>query len=283
MWSKPKQIPLSGPVKQIAVYDSGETDKPVLFFLHGLSLQATIWKYAISQLSGKFRCIAVDLPGHGNSRDQRGNFTMNFYAQTIRACIEAMKLTDITLVGHSMGGQISVILSLQIPAIVQRLVLVCAAGIEKFTAEEGEKIIQGAEFIYRAPLDQPHLTAMYHPHLGKHAERLAELMENHLRLQLENFSAFSETTIASIKGMLAEPVNHFLPHIHQPVLVLFGENDRLIPNKWVHPQMNIRDITNEAKNRLHQAAVKILPDCGHYLPMENGGGLAEEIEAFCKN
>lgn len=282
MWPAPKFISVNGPVKELAVYDTGEDPgKPVIFFIHGLAIHSGIWKYAFDQLQNKFRCIAMDLPGHGLSWKERGNFSMSFYAQSVRACIETLKLNDIILAGHSMGGQISIILSLQIPAIVQRIALICSAGIERFTAEEGQKIVQGAEYFYRAPMDVAHLLSVYQPHLGKHAERLSELAENHLTQQRENFSAFSETVIASVKGMIAEPVNHYLSHVHQPCLVLYGENDKLIPNKWVHPVMNIQTVADEARQNLRHATVRVLPDCGHYLPIENAVRMAEELEKFC--
>lgn len=278
----PKFISFDSPEKKIAVYDTGETNKPVLFFLHGLSLNGTIWQQVIQSFAGKYRCIAVDLPGHGLSWQTRGAFTMSFYAEHIRKLIESMKLTDITLIGHSMGGQISIILSLQIPAIVQRLVLVCAAGIETFSKEGGQQIIQGAELFYRAPADLAHLAALYQPQSSKYAGNLKFALENHLRLQNENFAAFSELMKDSIRGMVNEPVHHFLQHIHQPALVLFGENDKLIPNKWVNPQMTIEDIANEAKKNLRHSTVKRIADCGHYLPMENPAVVANAIEDFCK-
>jgi pimeloyl-ACP methyl ester carboxylesterase len=288
MWSTPQQITLSNaPVPQIAVYDTGDihsdtqASKPVLFFVHGLAISGLLWKYAFEQLRGNYRCIAIDLPGHGASWNQRGNFTMTFYAQTVRATLEAMKLTDVTLVGHSMGGQISVIAGLQLPAVVQRLALVSAAGIETFSAEEAEQVIQGASYLYRSPVDLAHLLGMYQPHFGAHAERVRELAEDHITQQSERFSAFSETVIASVKGMLHEPVSGFLPHLHQHALVVYGENDRLIPNKWVHPAMKITDVADSAKAHIRHAQVELIPMAGHYLPFEHPQIFAQKLHHFC--
>ena len=286
MWSTPKFISIKNPALKIAVYDSGDVHsetqaaKPILFFVHGLGLNHLLWKYAVENLEYDYRCICIDLPGHGASRDQRGNFSMTFYAQAVRACVEEMQLTDITLIGHSMGGQIAVIAALQMPAIVSRLVLVSAAGIETFTKDEAQKIIQGAEYFFRTPQDVSQIIDSYVPQFSMHAERIREMADDQITQQKEHFSEFSEMLIASVKGMLNEPISAFLCHIHQPTLVLYGEKDQLIPNKWVHPLMNIQQIEVHAKQKIIKSQAKIIPLCGHYLPFEQPHVFAENVHRF---
>jgi pimeloyl-ACP methyl ester carboxylesterase len=286
MWSTPKFIDIKNPDLRIAYRDSGDVhsdtqaSKPVLFFVHGLGLSSVMWKYAVNNLISDYRCITIDLPGHGASWEQRGNFSMSFYAGVVRSVAEELKLSDITLVGHSMGGQISVITSLQIPAIVNRLVLVCAAGIETFTPEEAEKTIQGAEYFYKAPTEINQILNLYAPHFSMHSERIRELLEDNIFLQTEHFSSFHEMVMASIKGMLNEPVITFLQHIHQPCLVLYGEKDMAIPNKWIHPLMNIQQIETIAKTKIIHSQCELIANCGHYLPFEQPHVFAEKLHAF---
>ncbi|HET6991886.1 MAG TPA: alpha/beta hydrolase [Bacteroidia bacterium] len=286
MWSTPKFIEIKNPDLKIAYHDSGDVysdtqaPKPVLFFVHGLGLSSVMWKYAVNNLVSDYRCIAIDLPGHGDSWEQRGNFSMTFYAQVLRSVIEEMKLPEITLIGHSMGGQISVIASLQMPAIVSRLVLVSAAGVETFTNEEAEKIIQGAEFFYKAPADINHILNTYTPHFSMHVDRVRELLEDNIIQQTEHFSAFYEMVIASVKGMLHEPIFAFLHHIHQPCLVLYGEKDLVIPNKWIHPLMNIQQIETIVKTKIIHSNCELIPLCGHYLPFEQPRIFAEKLHQF---
>src|ERR1044071_6581375 len=108
MFETPKFISLKSLSLKIAIHDTGDAHsetaaaKPVLFFVHGLGQNSLFWKYAIQHLMHEYRCISIDLPGHGHSWEQRGNFSMSFYAQVVRSTIEAMKLNDITLIGHSM-------------------------------------------------------------------------------------------------------------------------------------------------------------------------------------
>jgi pimeloyl-ACP methyl ester carboxylesterase len=193
MFDTPKFISLKSLSLKIAIHDTGDTHsetaaaKPVLFFAHGLGLNSLFWKYAVQHLMHDYRCIAIDLPGHGDSWEQRGNFSMSFYAQVVRSTIEEMKLNDITLIGHSMGGQISIITALQMPAVVNRLVLVCAAGVETFTDEEAQRIIQGAEFLYKAPVDVNQIVNTYAQHFSMHAERVREMADDHILQSTERF------------------------------------------------------------------------------------------------
>jgi pimeloyl-ACP methyl ester carboxylesterase len=286
MWSHPKYVQLKNPNLKIVVFDSGDTHsdvqapKPILFFVHGLGLNGLFWKYAFDHLRANYRCIAIDLPGHGYSWEQRGNFSMTFYAQVIRSCVEEMKLDEITLVGHSMGAQISVIAALQMPAIVERLILVSAAGIETFTNDEAQKIIQGAEFIFKTPQDVSQIIDSYKPQFSMHAERIREMADDQITQGKEHFAEYSEMLIASVKGMLHEPIFSFLPHIHQPTLILYGEKDQLIPNKWVHPLMNIQQIEHVAQTKIIKSQAKLIPLCGHYLPFEQPAIFAENVHHF---
>lgn len=287
MFSTPKFISTKNPALKIAVHDSGDfhsetaAAKPVLFFVHGLGLNSLMWKYAVQHLQSDFRCITIDLPGHGNSWEARGNFTMTFYAQVVRSCIEEMGLKEITLIGHSLGGQISVITALQMPAIVTCLVLVSSAGVETFTGDEVQKIIQGAEFIYKSPIEVNQLISAFTSHFSMHGDRVRELIDDQITQQKERFSIYSEMLLASIKGMLNEPISTFLIHLHQPVLILYGEKDQLIPNKWVHPLMNTFQIEELARQKILHAKGKLLPACGHYLPFEQPALFAESVREFC--
>ena len=268
---------------KLAVYDSEPGGKKaVLFFVHGLSINSGVWKYAITILQKEFRCIAIDLPGHGQSWKVRGDFTMSFYAKAVRECIEAMQLQEISLAGHSMGGQISIILALQLSSLVRKLVLVSSAGIETFTSAEAQQLVQGSEYLYRAPVDAAQLLLSYQPQFAMTPDRVRELAQEHLTQQAERFPEFSDTTLRSIKGMLQEPVNAFLPQLTQPALVLYGQYDRLIPNKWIHSTMTIEDVAEEAKKKIRQSTVTVLPDCGHYLQFEQPHIFAERVQLFCK-
>jgi non-heme chloroperoxidase len=78
---------------------------PVVTFSHGWPLNADMWDGQMLFLAQKgFRVVAHDRRGHGRSSQASSGNDMNGYADDLAAVIEALDLTDVTLVGHSTGG-----------------------------------------------------------------------------------------------------------------------------------------------------------------------------------
>jgi pimeloyl-ACP methyl ester carboxylesterase len=248
-----------------------------IVFLHGLGLNRNFWSSTIAHLSQSHRCIAIDLPGHGESRAHTVNGTMSAYAAAVREVIEQKQLSSITLVGHSMGGQIAMILALQMPAVITKLVLVCAAGIETFTPDEREKMRAGGHAIWRNPVTEDMLKRVYASidRSGNYS-----LVSEHLEQQRHNFRNFSELLCNSISGMLDEPVYDFLSALTQPTLCIFGGADAGIPNRYLHPQMSVQDLVQAAQKKIPQCTAEIFPKAGHYLPVEYPQELANKIQSL---
>ena len=120
----------------IAYVDEGTGDNTIIF-IHGLGSYLRAWDKNIPELSKKYRCIAIDLPGYGKSSKEIHPGSMEFYADVVAQLINKLELKNVTLAGHSMGGQISMVFALKYPTLVKNLVLVDPAGFETFN--EGEK------------------------------------------------------------------------------------------------------------------------------------------------
>lgn len=87
---------------KIAITDVGQG--PVLLFVH-TGFWSFIWRDVISRLATDFRCICFDAPGTGQSdRLRTGSISLEKASRTLTAVIEALNLTDITLVVHDLGG-----------------------------------------------------------------------------------------------------------------------------------------------------------------------------------
>jgi pimeloyl-ACP methyl ester carboxylesterase len=75
-------------------------------------------------LSQRFHCISVDLPGYGSTPPFPNGTTIQRYTDFIADFIEQISDGPIVLVGHSMGGMISMTLALTHPVLVERMVLI---------------------------------------------------------------------------------------------------------------------------------------------------------------
>jgi pimeloyl-ACP methyl ester carboxylesterase/CRP-like cAMP-binding protein len=108
---------------RIYAREEGPPTGQLCLLIHGWS---SSW-YALSPLlpllSRRFRCIALDLPGYGNSERLPGRTTILAYAELIAHLIRDLSDSPAILVGHSMGGMISITAALRYPELVDRLVL----------------------------------------------------------------------------------------------------------------------------------------------------------------
>jgi pimeloyl-ACP methyl ester carboxylesterase len=110
----------------IYVREEGAAHHPVVLLVHGWSSSWYAMSPLVSLLSSKrFRCLAVDLPGYGQSPPGSDRATIAGYADLLAGLIQTVSDQPVVLVGHSMGGMISLTLTLRHPHLVERMVLLC--------------------------------------------------------------------------------------------------------------------------------------------------------------
>jgi pimeloyl-ACP methyl ester carboxylesterase len=85
---------------------SGAGDVTVLL-VHCWMCNRTFWSEQVPVLSQAYRTVAVDLPGHGEATSTREVWSVVGYGADVAGLIEALDLTDVVFVGHSMGGPVS--------------------------------------------------------------------------------------------------------------------------------------------------------------------------------
>lgn len=111
---------------QLSYLQAGAGREPIVF-LHGWGAFKELWWSTLQRLGPTYCAFAPDMPGHGDSPGL-GTRSMTAVAQRIGRFCAARGLDTITLVGHSMGGNIAAELALARPDLVRRLVLVDAAA-----------------------------------------------------------------------------------------------------------------------------------------------------------
>src|SRR5262245_21881341 len=94
----------SGPVSYL---DTGGPGRPALF-IHGVGTSSYLWRNVISNLDGQRRCVAIDLPLHGQTPARpHQDFSLPALADFVAACCEALDLTGIDLVANDTGGAVA--------------------------------------------------------------------------------------------------------------------------------------------------------------------------------
>lgn len=110
---------------QIHAVQQGQPNRQVALLIHGWSSSWYAMSPLLPMLSKRFNCIAVDLPGYGESPRLPQSTTINDYADALAKLIEQVSSGPVVLIGHSMGGMTSVTLALRHPVLVERMVLIC--------------------------------------------------------------------------------------------------------------------------------------------------------------
>jgi len=274
-----KEQALSGNVR-IAYADEGK-GSTTLLFVHGLGSYAPAWKKQVEALSNTYRCIAVDLPGYGKSSKYAHPESMTFFADKLAELADSLGLDEVVMVGHSMGGQISMVTALRHPDLVQKLVLVAPAGIETFT--EGEKewfrraiTPKGVLLTPLQAIETNLATNFYHmPDEAWFMVRDRYAMTG----AGDEFHWYCNAITRSVQGMVNEPVYRDLPSIKQPTLVVMGASDRLIPNRYLNGG-SPRSIAEEAAQLIPDARALVIKKAGHFVMFEQAEKVNEEIRTF---
>jgi pimeloyl-ACP methyl ester carboxylesterase len=252
---------------QLAYVDIGDGPQ-TLVLIHGLGSYIPAWKKNIPELSKNYRVIAIDLPGYGRSDKPNAPYSMRYFVSKIHGLLGQLGVSQPVLVGHSMGGQIAMTYALMHPNEVHALVLSSPAGLETFRDGEAKWLANAVtpEFTCYASDE-----AVYTRHAGNFHAMTSEaefMVEDRIAMKgATEFEDYCTAVSRSVAGMLDDPVHDRLPNIDEPTLVLFGKNDALIPNPFLHGGSTKRLAEREVK-RIDGAKLIILPKAGHFAQFE---------------
>ena len=101
----------------------GASDAPAILCLHGTSMQATAWTAFGEALQDKWRVIAVDMRGHGQSEKPATGYELTNYADDVVAFMDALGIANAHLAGSSVGSQVAIDIAARYPQRVGTLVL----------------------------------------------------------------------------------------------------------------------------------------------------------------
>jgi pimeloyl-ACP methyl ester carboxylesterase len=224
---------------EINYVDIGSGPAEPVVFVHGLGGQWQNWLENIPRAAQERRVIALDLPGFGLSPMPSQEITIPRYARWVDALCEQLGLGQVELVGNSMGGYISAEVAIQFPARVDRLLLVSAAG------------ITSADLAQRPILTLGRIaTAVATWGTARHRQIASRPVSRHLSLALVarhpsllkadlTYEAFFKGTGKpafedALRANLDYDFRDRLPEIRRPTLIVWGEQDSIIPVRDAH-------------------------------------------------
>lgn len=222
--------------------------KETLVLLHGFMENSSIWSDMEPHLSENFSLLKIDLPGHGKSEIYGEIHTIDLMADEVKKVLDNQKLEKVHLLGHSMGGYISLAFAEKYPEILKSLTLFFST----YFPDDEEKKEQRIKS-YRIIKDAfSHYARAGIPNLFNPNERdiLEGKIETALRVAL---STNNLGALACVKGMVERTdKKHVLENLEAKILVIAGKHDNAV--KTDKTIKNLPDRTNIKSYVL---------DCGH--------------------
>lgn len=247
--------------------DTGPRAAPAVIFLHGFGSSLHTWDAVAQGLEADFRVIRLDLPGFGlTGADPTGDYTDERAAVILLALMGRLGLERAALVGSSMGGRIAWRFAAAHPGRVTRLVLMAPDGFASpgIGYEQPPRVPLLMRVLpYTLPdfLLRPSLTPAY----GDPSVVTEAVFARYRAMMLA--PGVRQAILDRMAQHLLLPPEPLLARITLPVLLLWGEQDRMVPIS------NAQDY----RRALPDARLVQLPGIGH-VPMEEAP--AEVVRAL---
>ncbi|MCV7251093.1 MULTISPECIES: alpha/beta fold hydrolase [Mycobacteriaceae] len=261
---EPKFVEIHG-MRQ-AVLDVGEGEE-VLLLIHGMAGSAHTWRAVLPQLAKKYRVIAPDLIGHGQSSKPRTDYSLGAFAVGLRDLLDELGVASATVVGHSLGGGVAMQFLYQHPEYCRRLVLISSGGLGPDVGWILRLLAApGAEFVMPVIAPAPVLRAgnaarSWFSSMGLRSPRGAEIWNAYSSFADRGTrEAFIRTlrSVVDYRGQSVSALNRLNLREGLPVLAIWGEKDDIIPVDHAYSALQARP----------DCRLEILPNVGHFAQVE---------------
>ena len=246
-----------------------------LVLISGLGYPLWQWHKMVPFLAKHFKVITFDNRGVGKSDKPAGSYTARMLAADTVGLLDALEIEKAIIAGHSMGGFIAQALALDFPQRVDKLVL-CSTN------------FGGPHHVPVTPEAMKVLTDVTSDALTRFknglvvstapgwAEKNPEMIEEWIKWRVANpiEPAPYQAQLAIGLALLPEDAafENKLPSISVPTLILFGAHDKVVPPANA----------NLLAKQLAGSQIRILPDAGHFFPIEVPEEAASAIIEFAK-
>lgn len=226
--------------KTVAYREYGEFG-PLVLLIHGVGSNGDCWQGVAGRLAqGGVRVVAIDLPGHGQSSKDRGDYSLGSMASVIRDLLDFLGDTEAIVVGHSLGGGIAMQFLYQYRQYVAGLVLVSGGGLGDETRPWLRMIsMPGASAVLAVVANRKTLKSA-----GWVGRRLSSVgvkpeflsadalgVVGDLFTSRDARQAFLSTlrSVVDVKGQRVSALGHLPRAAQMPVLLIWGDLDPTIP------------------------------------------------------
>ena len=262
---------------RIAYRDTGQG--AALLLIHGMAGSSATWDGVIPQLAKKYRVIAPDLLGHGESAKPRGDYSLGAFAAWLRDLLNELGVQRATMIGQSLGGGIAMQFAYQHRDYCERLVLIGSGGLGPDLSPMLRILsAPGAEFVLPVVTRQPVLNlgnklGSWLTSAGIQSPRAGQMWQAYCSLSdAPTRQAFLRTlrSVVDHRGQAVSALNKLHLTADLPTLLIWGDHDRVIPVAHAYA----------AHDALAGSRLEVLEGVGHFPHVEAPTAVTDILESF---
>lgn len=218
------------------------TGEPTIVFVHCWTCDRNFWQHQIEYFSDKYKVVWLDLAGHGKSGSTRSKYTMEAFGEDVAAVVNKVGAKRVVLVGHSMGGPVSIeaanILGDKVVAVV---------GVDTFYTP------------FQFPKSETEIDGFVKPFEKDFSGASQQLFQ----------SMFTPNVDPELKASMAKHFAKSNPEMGISAMYeIFRWNAQNVPDsleQYANKLKNINAAPNGKEKALHKS-VTLIPHVGHFVP-----------------
>ena len=251
----------------VSCTDFGLDESPVIIFIHGFPLNKSMWNKQLDALKDKYRVIAYDIRGHGESESGISTFSIELFASDLLYLMDALKIEKASVCGLSMGGYIALNAITNYPQRFESLVL-CDTNCIADSLETIESRIKASDSISEDGINKYAEESVKHLFAPESfTSRMDEI--DAVKEMIQHTS--EETLIKTLMALCVREQTCSLIHqIKVPTLILVGEEDKITPPaaaKLMHA-------------KIKDSILHVVEHAGHLSNMENPDDFNDQLTGF---
>lgn len=242
-----KEIQVHGNKIRYLDYDNFSSKKSEnLVLLHGIGASAGRWSNVIPLLYKHFRVIVPDIIGFGYSDKPTVEYNMPFFVKFFGDFLNSLGVKKASIGGSSFGGLVAAEFAIKNTNMVNKLILVSPAGTMKSSTKTLEEYILAALYPTHDNAWRAFINMAFDPRTVTE-QTIEEFID---RMKLPNAKYAFMSTMMGIRNTtnLSSRLNKIL----SPTIIVWGEQDEMIPVKYAEDYRNIPN-----------SNLQVIPKCGH--------------------
>jgi pimeloyl-ACP methyl ester carboxylesterase len=259
---------------KLHVQDYGTAGKPQMLCMHGSAAHAHWFDFVAAGFTADYHVLALDQRGHGDSQwdcSAEPEYTYDRYAADIHALTETLDMRDFILVGHSMGGLVSIVYAATYPGRAKAFIMIDSsvnmpadrvAAMNEIGSREGSSYADQSEFVAKykvRPTGSSRATPGMVRHLALHSGR-----------QFEDGRWRSKVDRNVYARRVGRNLTPYWANIKIPALLMKGDRSRRVSP----------EIIASIKALAPQVEVTEVAGCDHHVTLDNPQGFVQAAKEY---